>query len=771
MNIQNLTSLTFSLLCALTLSIHAAEVTVTDDPRDAQGPHWLGPPARYMEDVLRYRKRPKADKALRKPETATRQDYLGFIGSDSSYGAEAIAANPDRGPYGVRHAFPALAQYDADPKDRYAEAIKKCLRLYGQTLRERHENNEHSITYGQAHYDPWLLCLHRKIFKRHGAWSEAEQKWFQELLLFITRNLHVWGGPEHYWRGPMHRPTSEGMTKMLVSTLFPDVPEAKKWRAYARRQWQDWWKFRDNPINDINYFHCQVMPLILGSHILEREEVFEDSEMKRFWDRLIHMTTPDGAVVPFGPSWGWNSHAGERMAFLEIVAAHTGDGRYRFVAHRIFDQIRYQKEVLRRHHILDHFNQLGAALCYFLADDSVEPVTPDAGSTVLYHKETLRVKDKEAARNWLDDLSEDPLKAHIGCRLLCTEKEMPFKLVLRSGWEPGDLYMLVDLFPRHEPMNVTGILGLTRWNAPTTHAISSKSVTDWVNMFKVDDLSGTAPVVTNENPRTVDAFYQEVDISAFSDHPLATYAAVDVRDLNGYPMKLRREFFFVKNRFVLVRDTAMFRESFLARIGPTWWTQNVGPQVGDHWANTCMSGPISFNQEMKTPPVDLLVYHAPRGNRRLLIQDATGDVRRTPIPYTLRYAEDGVVEPGEPVRFAQLLMPLIPSRKPVRSNVPGAASREEIFGQYMAGRVKVVVDDADQTLWRTRAEKGREEWILLNDRGTDLEAGPLSTDARRAYVDVREDKPDRILALDGTYLALEDEDVFRQPDRRDFSTE
>jgi hypothetical protein len=82
------------------------------------------------------------------------------------------------------------------------------------------------------------------------------------------------------------------------------------------------------------------MPLILGSHILEREKVFEDPEMRKFWDRLIHMTTPDGAVVPFGPSWGWNSHAGERMAFLEIVAAHTGGGRYRFTAHRIFDQLR-----------------------------------------------------------------------------------------------------------------------------------------------------------------------------------------------------------------------------------------------------------------------------------------------------------------------------------------------------------------------------------------------------------------------------------------------
>jgi hypothetical protein len=38
-------------------------------------------------------------------------------------------------------------------------------------------------------------------------------------------------------------------------------------------------------------------------------------------------------------------------------------------------------------------------------------------------------------------------------------------------------------------------------------------------------------------------------------------------------------------------------------------------------------------------------------------------------------------------------MPGMPTRNPVRSNVPGAASREDILGQYMAAGVSVLADD------------------------------------------------------------------------------
>lgn len=765
MRTLGLAAITLATLTATVVDGRAGQFAVAADAGREDSLRWIGSHARFMEDLERYNVRPQADRALAQPQRATRQDYLQFIDTQSPYGILAIVRNPNRGVYGYRHAFPALAQYDADPQPGYAEAIKASLRHYGQAVRERHRENPHSITFAATMWTPWLLRLHRDAFRKHGAWDDADETWLRDLLVFMARRLHVWGGPEHYWRGPMHRSTGEAMTKRLVATLYPDIPEAERWLAYADLQRQDWWAYRDNPINDINYFHCQAIPMAFGSHILGLEEVFTDPGMKPFWDRLIHLTSPDGAVAPFGPAWGWNSHAGERMALLELAALHTGDGRYRFVAHRILQQLRYQKEIITRNHMLDHFNELGAAVAYFLADDSVEPVTPDPGSQVLYHKETLRVRGKDAARDWLNDLSPDPVEAHVCCNLICTDRDMPFKLSLRSGWDPGDFYMLVDLFPRHEPMNVGGILTLTRWNSVATHAIATKDVTDWMNMFKVDDLSGTAPVVANDDPRTRDAYYQEVDIAAFADHALATYAAINVADFNGFSMTLKREFFFIKNRFAVVRDTATFREGFLARIGPVWWTQNVGPQVGPHWANTYMSGGMAFDLRHKNPPVDLMVYHAPRPNRTLLIEDSTGDARRRPVPYTLRYAEDLTLVAGQPVTFAHLLMPLVPSREPVRSTERRAASVRENGAGYMAGSTQVMADNTNLSVWRLAAEEDREEWVFFNDDGRPLDFAPLATDARRAYVDLRNGRVERALILDGSYLTNDGQDVFREADR------
>ncbi|MEE8450569.1 MAG: hypothetical protein V3R99_01605 [Thermoguttaceae bacterium] len=725
----------------------------------------VGRNGRFMEDLTRYDPQQRADRMLRSQVAVTRQSYLDFIYDDSTYGAKAMASGPDRGQYGVRHAFPALAHYAASGDARLARGIKSTLHAYDRNIRRQVAEQNWQQQYM---FDPTLLCMYRRVFQQQGDWSEEDEAWFKEFFVWLCRTVHVWGGPEHFWRGPMHRSTGEGIMKLLAVTMYPDIPEADQWRRYAELQWNDWWEFRDNPINDTGYFYGQIFPIVLGAHLLGREEVFTDPQMRKFWDRLIDTTSPDGAVVPFGPSSGWNSDAGTRLMAMEMAARYTGDGRYRFVAHRLFNNLLFQADVYRTHHMLDHFSQLGLAVAYLVADESIEPLEPSAASTVLYHKETLRVGNKEGAAHYLPELDRDPAKAHIDCGLLCTSKVLPFKLCLRSGWQPGDLYMLVDLFPRHEPMNPTGILGISRYNSVLGHAIDSKGLTDWLNMFRVEDLSGTASCVVNSNPNTVDAYYMEVTVPTFKEHRLATYAAVDVKDYNGYPMTLRREFLFVKNRFCLVRDTATFRERFDARIGPNWYTQNVGPQVGNHWANTYFTAPIAHGRKLHNPQVDLLVYHAPHAERQLIVSDDTADVRRLKMPYTLRYVWEGTVEPQRAYSFAHLLLPGLPEREAVRSNAPGAASLADISGQYMAAGITVLKDNADQSVWRITSDEGREEWCVLNPTGKPVEVDGLTTDAHQVYLDIEDGRCVRAMALSASYLKAGTQEIIRQPKRTDF---
>ncbi len=68
-------------------------------------------------------------------------------------------------------------------------------------------------------------------------------------------------------------------------------------------------------------------------------------------------------------------------------------------------------------------------------------MAPDGASRVLTRKETLRVRDKRAARAYLRPLPlfDDKDKGHVCCNLIVTDKVMPDKIVFSSGTEPGDL--------------------------------------------------------------------------------------------------------------------------------------------------------------------------------------------------------------------------------------------------------------------------------------------------------------------------------------------
>jgi hypothetical protein len=166
--------------------------------------------------------------------------------------------------------------------------------------------------------------------------------------------------------------------------------------------------------------------------------------------------------------------------------------------------------------------------------------------------------------------------------------------------------------------------------------------------------------------------------------------------------------------------------------------------------------------------MDLLVYHAPHEERQLVISDDTADVRRMRVPFTLRYVREGVVEADMPYCFTHLLMPGLPTRNPVRSNVPGAASREAILGQYMAAGVSVLADNTEHSVWRIRSGGDREEWIVLNPEGKELDIAGLKTDARQAYIDLRSGAATRAFVLSGTHVAVGNTTLFESIERTDY---
>ena len=748
-------------------SVLGADFRVAEPESGGARVRRVGPPTYYAMPKGRYHEfhRRRPDRYYPIPrEKITRETYYRWLEDSGHIG---YVDNADRhGGYGVRHLMPVLAAYVKTGERRYGEA---CIVM----LKEFHEFMKEQVARRGWHSkfidEPSYIGLYRRYLTQGGILDEKKDTWFREMVLYMNRHIHVWNSPPTFWRGPMHRSQCEGVTKGLAARWYPDAPEARLWQEYAETVYQDFWRYRDNPPNDTGYYFAIVAPLALRAELRGDEAFFNDPQMKRVWERLMYEVSPDGCILPYGAHGGWNSSAGARVMMLEMIGAHTKDGRYRYAAHTLMNYLLYQFDAYKGHHmLLGPASTEKLAVAYLVADDSIAPVQPDAGSRILYRKETLRLRGKKPASKWLGELDPAPDKAQICCGLIVTDKNLPAKMVLRSGWHPGDLFALVDLFPRHDPLNVPGVLGLTRHAAALSMTCPAKGFSD-ENRLIIEDLSGTAPLRWNKDPDLADKFYQDVTVPHFHDLKRATFASVVVTNYQGYPVKLTRELAFIKNRFLVVRDVPEFEEGFLARVGPVFNSENVGPQVGDHWANTFMAAPKYLNYPLKNPAWDLLVYFAPQPGCRMEVVDRTAaDPRTSYVPAQVRYRWRGITRPGQKLVFTQVFCPHEPKAVTSASTAAGGDRTADLLGTAGASGIEVLLDTVDATVLRCRFEPERVEWVVLNPSGQKIAADGLATDARFAYVDVRKGEADRSSGSDVSFLSLEGRTLFERDQRQAF---
>ena len=207
---------------------------------------------------------------------------------------------------------------------------------------------------------------------------------------------------------------------------------------------------------------------------------------------------------------------------------------------------------------------------------------------------------------------------------------------------------------------------------------------------------------------------------------------------DGLPVVYEREFIFAKNRFLATREIVTFEESFHARVSPLWNTQNIGPQLGNHWANTFMSAPVANNgrSSMKTPPVDLLVWFAPQEDCRLQVVDRmTFDARTTDCPAQLRYAWEGNPKKGEQKIFTQVYYPHMPYRNRTYNNNPGdqEAEKPTLQNTAYASGIEVIRDDANASILKLEFDEEETEYVVFNPAAHKINIGNRSVEQALAY--------------------------------------
>lgn len=204
-------------------------------------------------------------------------------------------------------------------------------------------------------------------------------------------------------------------------------------------------------------------------------------------------------------------------------------------------------------------------------------------------------------------------------------------------------------------------------------------------------------------------------------------------------------------------------------MGPVWNTQNVGPQMGNTWANTFFSSPRASGVGLNTPPQDLLVYFTPQPNCRLQVVDRTAiDPRAGDVPAQLRYTFRGAVQAGQKLLFTQVYYPHAPSAKRTVGSSPGEVRPADLAGTAGADGIHILRDTVEATVLRFTLEPDREEWVVSNPGGGTVTAGALSTDARYLYLDTVKNEVKGVSAVQATFATLEGKDLFRQGERKDY---
>lgn len=675
----------------------------------------------------------------------TRRDYVDFVRSL----AQGFESGPDRGQYGPRHALPALAVFSLDGDAKLAEGIKKTLRHYGDWVQATVKKDN-----GVFSMEGATLCsFYFRELRRRQLMTPEDEQFARQLILTLRQYQCAWRPGDGLWRGSHHRSQCQGINHALAAQFYPNEPDAPKWKAYADQVWHDWWDFRDVGINDTGYFYSSFGNILRAAELLGRTEVFLDPQARRVFDRIMTEVTPDGAVAPYGASGGYNSSAGSRIFALELAARYTRDGRYRWVAHRLMNYGQ-ARGFSNNHQHLQSVALEDIALASLICDDSVQPVEPEGGSQLLVRKEIVRLTDPQAKAMF-------PEAGGVDCNMFMTQTEMPHKLVFRSGWKPGDLYLLAECYPRHDPLNPTAIFGLERNSASMAEMTSEKFVSR-ENAVHLEDLSGGATYLgqkgfKGEKRLPVGWAGMESTVPAFSDHALATHALVRVGHYMGFEATQHREFLFVKNRFVLVRDETQLDESFRASIGPAWNTQHVGGPRGEHWLNTWFSAHYFQSAKLyDVPPWDLLIYYAPKAGAKLTVAESPVDTPAQSRVIATRYAWEGETQPGQRLQFVAILLP----HAPLADATPLAQGIEILADEPGLAAVKLA--DGDRVELAILNAEGRK--LSLDTRG----AGVLSTDSRAVYIEIGRDKKVRGVALKTAHVSLGADVLFRSPEPKDW---
>ncbi|TVY05493.1 hypothetical protein [Paenibacillus cremeus] len=227
-----------------------------------------------------------------------------------------------------------------------------------------------------------------------------------------------------------------------ASRLFPELPEAEAWSAYAEGVWSDWYEPGD--CYEPGYVAHNIKPVIELGLALGKDAELQSEKSQAAYRRYLDHISPSGLAIQ--PGDGGNQSA--YVDALTLMAELTGDGAYLWAA----------KQALTAGEYGGYYNAKGGRLpadhvastleAKFADVGDVKPVRPPAAGGVQYmYPQTYRIADrlilnasrelfgKPYAAFYLNDRMETHHHAHEDNRGDLYHYEVDGVMYLkRSGW-------------------------------------------------------------------------------------------------------------------------------------------------------------------------------------------------------------------------------------------------------------------------------------------------------------------------------------------------
>jgi hypothetical protein len=432
--------------------------------------------------------------------------------------------------------------------------------------------------------------------------------------------------------------------------------------------------------------------------------------------RYVEMASPSGACPQFQSCSGWHE-VGASMWAYEWMSKLTRDGRFRWTSHRIAEY--YYNHLDHRaaqYHLPYDTARDNFVLAYLLADDSVPPAAPAPASRITWRHPLVQVP--------LEKLKQRPGTSPM---TMAADQWIPDKVVLSSGNDAQSLWALVELLPTaghggEIPGNLIALM--VHDSALLAGQGYYENTPDFQNLLWIEDLDGLA---ADPRPMTT-------EVPVFVEDPAFTFVRVRTTAYQHLPVTYTRDILLYKDGFLLVKDRAQFESNIKVRLGPCYQTRSLGPQCGEHWFNAYYDqlfytglGLGRGVQAIQNPSWDLLVYFTPRPGRGHTVADRYLENPYRTSPVQMRQVWSGMARAGQEVTFTSVLLPHVPTVTPRHLLEPPADSKDP-------RRIEVAQDDDRVTVVKVIAEMDpvnslrRETWVMLNETGKPVKAGPLESD-------------------------------------------